>query len=172
MVGGCKSGPAGLTPGGVWATSSTVSPPRRYSLLRRVTVCRGGFRGEAMPLDAGRVLFHVLAAATMAPVPLATLSVPQSRPREEGPLRQLPQPSPAWPGGSCTAASTGRSTAPESRPCSTRATPAPRGRPTSRPKTCCRRSDSARTELPSSSSSRNLSRPSGIKRWHLSSVAS
>ena len=57
---------------GVLATSSTVSPPTRKTLPRRVTVRRGGYSGEAMPLDAGRVLLHVGAAATVAPVPLAT----------------------------------------------------------------------------------------------------
>ena len=39
---------------------------------KNTSLCREGSSGEAMPLDAGRVLLHVGAAATEAPVPLAT----------------------------------------------------------------------------------------------------
>ena len=47
-------------------------PPMRQTRPRCVTVHRGGSSGEVMPLGAGRVLFHVGAADTVAPVPLAT----------------------------------------------------------------------------------------------------
>ena len=57
---------------GVQATTSTVSPPMRQTRPRRVRVHRGGSSGEVMPLGAGIVRFHVGAAATVVPVPLAT----------------------------------------------------------------------------------------------------
>ena len=68
---------------GVQATTSTVSPPMRQTRPRRVTVHRGGSSGEVMPLGAGRVRFHVGAAATVVPVPLATGSVRGGRVGEE-----------------------------------------------------------------------------------------
>ena len=57
---------------GVQATTSTVSPLMRQTRPRCVTVHRRGSSGEVMPRGAGRVLFHVGAAATVVPVPLAT----------------------------------------------------------------------------------------------------
>ena len=59
----------------VRATSSALPPPlalsgKEVALPLRVTVCRGGSSGKAMQLGAGRVLFHVRATATVAPLPL------------------------------------------------------------------------------------------------------
>ena len=53
-----------------------------------MTVLRGDSSDEAISLDAGKVLFHVGAAANVAPVPQVTLSPYQTA------LTRLPQPGP------------------------------------------------------------------------------
>ena len=49
VVGGCVSGGEVLVGGAILC--STVSPPRRKTLPRRVTVRRGGSSGDAVPLE-------------------------------------------------------------------------------------------------------------------------